>query len=236
MEENKSTKINTADYEDFEAYDIIQEVDLVSLNSTLLSALMQMNPILAVTLQASLAGFSIEEILRMGEQSQVNENYLNYIKQAKQDEKDEWNLISRIKSYTSILITIFNSSNEVFSLRHASWDYSGHPISNFDIQPLEHMCFTLRHETPVLKSSSRTRLPTSINHNFSFESASHAFEFSTLVKLQRKYQAFSFSPPTIPYREHTVLSIGKKPLKCSSQISRTLSNSPYSYAVAITLG
>lgn len=114
MEENKNTKINAADYEDFEAYDIIQEVDLVSLNSTLLSVLMQMNPILAVTLQASLAGFSIEEILRMGEQSQVNENYLNYIKQAKQDEKDEWNLISRIKSYTSILITIFNSSNEVF--------------------------------------------------------------------------------------------------------------------------
>jgi hypothetical protein len=236
MEEYTNTEINIEDYEDFEAYDLVEEADLISLNSTLLTTLTQFNPILSAILQATLAGLSIEEIKKLGEQTQIDENYLNYIKQAKEEEQKEWNTLSRITSPTSILITIFNSTNEVFSLRNASWDYSEHPVSDFDIQPLEHLCFTLRHETPVVKNSLTGNRPTRINQDFSFKSASHAFEFSTSIRLKRKYSTFSFSPPTIPHREHTVRSTGSKSLKCNSQISRNLPKRPYSYAVAITLG
>ena len=235
MEENNDIEINPADYQDFEAYEIINEVELASLNPVLVPILQYMNPILAATLQAMIHGLSTEEVLERGEQLDIDEAYLNYIRQAKQDEEDEWKSISRINAYTSILVTIFNSSSEVFSLRHADWDYSSHSRSEFDIQPLEHLCFTLRNETPVRKSA-KTRRPTSIHHNFSFASPSHGFEFSTLIKLQGKYSTFSFSPPTIAYRQHSVRSIGSKPLKCTSHISRSLAKSPYSYAVAITLG
>lgn len=235
MEENNDSEINPADYKDFEAYEIIQEVELASLNPALVPVLLSINPILAATLQAMINGLSVENVIERGEQLNINEAYLNYIRQAKQDEEDEWKSISRVNSYTSILITIFNSSSEVFSLRHANWDYSDHLASEFDIQPLEHLSFTLRNETPVRKSP-KTKRPTSIKHNFSFASSSHGFEFSTVIKLQGQYSAFSFSPPTIPYREHKVRSIGSKPLKCSSHISRSLAKSPYSYAVAITLG
>jgi hypothetical protein len=236
MEENMNTEIDIENYEDFEAYDIITEADFVSLNSTPFWLLAQLNPILAATLQVTLAGLSAEEIMKMAEQSQIEATYLNYLREAKEEEQHEWNSIARTASPTSILITIFNSTNEVFSLHNASWDYSGHPVSDFDIEPLQHLCFTLRHQTPVVKRDKPSKYPTRINQNFSFKSASHAFEFSTSIRLKKQYEFFSFSPPTIPHREHTIRSVGAESLECSSQISRKLAERPYSYAVAITLG
>lgn len=236
MEENMNTEIDIENYEDFEEYDTITEADFVSLNSTSFWLLAHLNPILAATLKATMAGLSAEEIMKLAEQSQIEATYLNYLREAKEEEQQEWNSIARAASPTSILITIFNSTNEVFSLHNASWDYSEHPVSDFDIEPLQHLCFILRHQTPVVKRDRPSKYPTSINQNFSFKSASHAFEFSTSIRLKKQYEFFSFSPPTIPYREHTIRSVGAESLECSSQISRKLAERPYSYAVAITLG
>ncbi|WP_426618184.1 hypothetical protein ACP3TY_18705 [Pseudomonas rustica] len=231
-----NTGINIDDYEDFEEYEIIEQIDLASVNSTLVFALAQINPIAAAILQTALAGLSPEKVLALEDKSQIPPAFLDYLKEASEAEQDEWNSISRIGSYTSILFNIYNNTNEVFTLRHANWDHSNFATSDFDIQPMQHMNFTLRHEVPVVKVSSKTKGPTTINHGFSFASESYGFEFSTLLKLKKKYSSFSFSPPTIPHREHKIASTGRKALPCSSKISRALPNRPYSYAVAITLG
>ncbi len=154
------------------------------------------------------------------------------LKDAKEEEPGVWNNVQRASSHSHVMIYIHNGTSEKFVLSSAS---SGNvaEAKDYPVEPWDYWLFVPREDIPYF---ARGRVSTQAKHSFIFESDNYAFEFSTKLWVRKEYSALSFDPPTIPLREHNIKSIGKKPLQCTSRITRTMKNSPYSYGIVISLG
>ncbi|WP_408599973.1 hypothetical protein [Pseudomonas sp. PLMAX] len=162
------------------------------------------------------------------------EEFDEFIREGKRDEEQAWRSISNVQSPNSVIFYIFNATAKTFSLTTSSWDNGIHPKEKYDLEPWDYLSFILRSEPPRRRAG---KIPASqVNHHFSYESGKLAFQFSTSLSIRGEHQGFSFSPKDIPHIEHTVRSIGREKLKCTSSITRTMPKKPYSYSVVIKLG
>ncbi len=156
-------------------------------------------------------------------------------KEAKVDEEENWKAIKRVKTHTTVLVYIYNGTDETFALESSTWDNSIHPKEAYDIAPWQFESFRLSSETPA-RRTRRSNLPTQVKHGFSYKGGGLAFDFSTLLKLVVPYNPWTFEPQVTLSRSHDIRSIGNTPLNCKSSITRSLDGAPYSYNVVIILG
>ncbi|MHC8291129.1 hypothetical protein ACYZUD_30850 [Pseudomonas sp. XS1P51] len=176
-----------------------------------------------------------EDLVKARERMELQEEFDELTKEARQDEKETWQSISKITSHTTVVVYIYNGTEETFKLNTSSWDNSVHPKEDYDIAPWQYESFKLSSETPA-RRSRRSNRPTQVKHGFSYKGGNLAFDFSTLLKIETPYDTWSFEPKSVPGRQHNIRSIGKAPLKCKSSITRSLDGAPYSYNVVIILG
>ncbi|MGE8151387.1 hypothetical protein ACQKP5_09090 [Pseudomonas vancouverensis] len=166
------------------------------------------------------------------EDTNTESDFAEMIEEAKEESNVMWNAIKPVSSHSHVMCFIYNGTAETFALNYSSWD-SSKESHRYTLQPWDYVSFVLRGDIPYFANGRQT---TKTQHNFSYRSAHHAFEFSTTLKVAKKYDPLSFSPPTIPIQQHQVLSNGKVPLRCSSKMTHSLTNKPYHYAILISLG
>ena len=154
------------------------------------------------------------------------------LKNAKEEETVIWNSVKRVNSHSHVMLCFYNGTADTFELSTASWSLDAAP-EQYVIYLWDALSFVLRAEIPT---RVRGRISTPAKHSFTYKSGERSFEFSTLMRVRKKYEAFSFSTDTVAHREHVIRSIGKVPLRCFSRLTQTLANKPYHYAVAISLG
>ena len=154
------------------------------------------------------------------------------LKEARQDETAIWNKVQQVSSNSHVALCFLNGTAQTFELGAASWDI-GAVQEEYVIHPWSYLTFVLRAEIPYF---ARGRASTEAKHSFTYTSGNQSFEFSTSLKVRKKYQAFSFSPDTVAQREHTIVSTGAAPLLCFSAITHASASQPYHYAVAISIG
>lgn len=154
------------------------------------------------------------------------------LKEAKEEEPGVWNDVQRVTSHSHVMIYIYNGTSARFTLSSATWGSVGQ-TENYTIEPWDYLLFVQRADIPYF---AKGRTSTQARHHFIYQSDHHAFEFSTKLWVRKEHSAFSFDPPTLPLREHTIKSIGKQPLQCTSRITRTMATKPYNYGVVISLG
>lgn len=154
------------------------------------------------------------------------------LKDARQDETAIWNKIQHVSTHSHVALCLLNGTARTFEITAASWDIGAVPGA-YVIHPRSYLTFVLRAEIPYF---ARGRASTQAKHSFTYTSGVQSFEVSTLLKVRKKYQAFSFSPDTIAQREHTIRSTGTVPLLCFSAITHATPHQPYHYSMAISLG
>ncbi|MEG8232288.1 hypothetical protein [Pseudomonas orientalis] len=154
------------------------------------------------------------------------------LKDARQDETVIWNKVQQVSSHSHVALCLLNGTARTFELTAASWDIGAAP-EEYLLHPWSYLTFVLRAQIPVF---ARGRVSTQATHRFTYKSGDQSFEFSTWLKVRKKYQAFSFAPDTVAQREHSVRSTGKAQLLCFSAITQAMANRPYHYAVAVSLG
>ncbi|QCY14197.1 hypothetical protein [Pseudomonas sp. MPC6] len=164
--------------------------------------------------------------------SNLEIEFKEIIKEAKEEEPGVWNNVRRVTSHSHVMLYFYNGTAETFKLTAASWN-AGAELEKYVIAPWDYLSFVLREEIPFF---ARGRTSTQARHSFTYKSDNQAFEFSTGLKVRKDYEALSFSPNTVAQREHTIKSVGNAPLRCSSRITRTMANKPYHYGVVISLG
>ena len=158
------------------------------------------------------------------------EEFDEFIREGKRDEEQAWRSISNDESPNSVIVYIFNATAKTFSLTTTS-SYNGAPPSEACVlEPWDCASIILRSEPPTKKNPS-----IKVNHDLSFESGKFAFQFNTSLSLKGD-GPFVLKVTFTPHIQHTVRSIGKEQLKCTSSITRSLSKEPYSYSVVIRLG
>lgn len=165
-------------------------------------------------------------------QSSPQSGFRETLKEAKAEEPGVWGKVRGVNSHSHVMLYLYNGTSETFKLSSASWGIGG-DVESYSIAPWDYMQFVLREDIPYF---AKGRTSTQAKHNFIYQSHNHAFEFSTRLWVRKEHSAFSFNPPTVPLRENTVKSIGKKPLHCSSRIIRAEPAKPYHYGVVISLG
>lgn len=221
---------------DEENHEDISEVTIENnANSSLISTMIAVNPLLGSLLYIYHSGIAEQILDNVAEAAKLQTEFQSLIKTVRQEEAKTWNAISRDPSQTSVMIYIYNGTEETFNLASCSWDPSGSPRNNYQIAPWQYMSFILRSEPPE-RSGGRIFRSTQVKHSFTYKSGESAFNFLTLLKLTKPYDPFTIKPPIVPSREHIVRSIGKVPVTCSSTITRTTPEKPYSYGVVISLG
>lgn len=164
--------------------------------------------------------------------SNLENEFRDIIKEAKEAETAFWSKIKRVTSHTQLMVYVYNGTAETFKLSAASWD-ANDALDKYTIEPWDYVSFALSDAVPYF---ARGRTSTEAKYSFSYESAQYAFDFFSILKLRKDYEAFSFSPKTIPRREQAVSSSGGAPLRCYSSITQSISTSPYHYGVVISLG
>ncbi|MFK9084364.1 hypothetical protein [Pseudomonas neuropathica] len=156
------------------------------------------------------------------------EEFDEFIREGKRDEEQAWRSISNVQSPNSVIFYIFNATAKTFSLTTSSWDNGIHPNEKYDLEPWDYLSFILRSEPPRI--GTRKFREIKVNHDFSYESGKLAFQFTTSLSVSL------FTTGLTPHLKHTVRSIGKEKLKCTSSITRRIPKSPYSYIVVIRVG
>ncbi|MNO93071.1 hypothetical protein D3C76_846600 [compost metagenome] len=156
------------------------------------------------------------------------EEFDEFIREGKRDEEQAWRSISNLQSPNSVIFYIFNATAKTFSLTTSSWDNGIHPKEKYDLEPWDYLSFILRSEPPRI--GGRRLREIKVNHDFSYESGKLAFQFTTSLSVSLSTTGLT------PHLKHTVRSIGKEKLKCTSSITRRIPKSPYSYIVVIRVG
>ena len=228
----QNSEVNPVDEENYE--DISGVTIENNTISSFISTLIAVNPILGSLLSIYHSGIAEQILDNVAEAAKLQAEFQNLVKTVQREEAKTWNTISRDPSQTSVMVYIYNGTAETFNLASCSWDLSGSVRKDYEIAPWQYMSFILRSEPPE-RSGGRIFRSTQVKHSFTYKSGELAFNFLTLLKLTKPYEPFSIKPPIVPSREHTVRSIGKSPVTCSSTITRATSEKPYSYGVVINL-
>ena len=164
----------------------------------------------------------------------VKNRFNELVEETQQQELEDWDAVSRIKSHTSVIVYIYNGAYRTFKLTGSSWDTSEHDLEDYTIEPFQYSSFILRSEIPKRIGGKSTR-STKVDHDFTFASEHETFEFSTSLKINKPYDPFSFNPQEVPDRRHSAVVLNTSPIKVTSRISRQQSEKPYSYSVIISI-
>lgn len=144
-----------------------------------------------------------------------------------QEQENEWEKLRRNRSSTSVLVYIYNFTNEIFSLTHSS-SATNEP-GKFAIPAGDYMSFALPGQ--LLKRINNGK----VGHQFTYRSGDYAFKFATASQLSPTYEPFAFETTTQISRQHSIHSIGQKEIMCQYRLDQSLSTSPYSYAISIDI-
>lgn len=159
-------------------------------------------------------------------------NFQDTIDEAKEEAKGIWNNIKQVTTHSHVMFYFYNATAQTFRLSSASWNPAG-AEEKYVIQPWDYLSFVLRENTPVFANG---KLSTKAIHQFSYRGDNQAFEFSTTLKISKEFDPLSFTPKTIPHREHTIRSTGAVRLQCDYHVTRAMADRPFHYGVIITLG
>lgn len=155
---------------------------------------------------------------------------------AAKEQPTQWNAISKLTSETGILIYIYNTTRENFSLTKASWDSSQLPLKEFDLGAGDYTSFILRDDRLRRISNAKSAFRSSkIKHDFTYTGGEKSFTFSTEAQLYQRYEPLAFGSTTNVSRQYNTRSTGKIEVLCSTELTQRKKESPYSYAIKIVI-
>ncbi|MCU0120382.1 hypothetical protein N8H74_19125 [Pseudomonas sp. B2M1-30] len=183
-----------------------------------------------------LSGLNKDELKEFLEKHRHVEKFNANAEKAAKEQPIQWSAVSKMTHETGVLIYIYNTTRENFSLTKASWDSSQLPLKEFDLGAGDYTSFILRDDRLRRISNAKSIFRSSkIKHEFTYKSAERAFTFSTEAQLYLRYEPLAFGNTTTVSRQYNTRSTGKTELLCSTELTQRQNASPYSYAMKIVI-